>query len=230
MSPVNVRIMRMYEIVLWDWNGTLLDDADYGVSVVNGLLRSRGLPERSREEHARLFDFPVIRYYQRLGFDFEREPFESLSHAFVAAYYDQVHTCQLQPHALEVLKAFRAAGLRQSVLSATRQDFLEEMIKTQGLTPYFDSLLGIDSVHAPGKGPRGYEWLAETGTEPAQVLLIGDTVHDSDVAEEMGIECWLVYGGHHPRERLEATGRRCFRSLEEVGTTLMAGMCERSGS
>jgi len=210
-----------YEVILWDWNGTLLDDAEFGVDIVNGLLRSRGLPERSREEHGRLFDFPVIRYYERLGFDFSHEPFEEISHDFVRSYYDSVHTCPLHRHARQILSSLKAAGFRQVVLSATRQDLLERIIKFQGLATFFDNLLGIDSVHAPGKAGRGCDWLRESGLEPARVLLVGDTVHDSEVADKMGIACWLVSGGHHPDHRLRETKRPLFADLEAVQRTLM---------
>ena len=219
-----------YALILWDWNGTLLDDADFGVSIVNGLLRSRGLPERSREEHARLFDFPVIRYYERLGFDFNREPFEEISHDFVKSYYGSVQQCPLHGGAREVLSALQEAGFRQAVLSATRQDLLEEMITLQGLKPYFECLLGIDSVHAPGKAGRGCDWLAETGMEPARVLLVGDTMHDAEVARKMGIDCWLVTAGHHPEARLAEAGLPLFADLESVRTALLGPALERTGT
>jgi phosphoglycolate phosphatase len=57
--------------------------------------------------------------------------------------------------------------------------------------------------------------------DPARVLLVGDTVHDSEVAGKMGIECWLVEGGHHMEERLRETGRRFFKNLEAVEAELM---------
>jgi phosphoglycolate phosphatase len=219
---------QAYDFIIWDWNGTLLDDAEFGVSVVNGLLRSRGLPERGREEHARLFDFPVIRYYERLGFDFEKEPFEQISHDFVAAYYGRVNACPLHAGAVRILDSVKSAGYRQLVLSATHQDLLEKMIRSHDLDPYFEVLLGIDSVHAPGKSGRGCEWLRESGVDPARVLLIGDTVHDSEVAEEMKVDCWLVTAGHHPADRLETTGRPCFDSLTAVEARL-AGLAVKGG-
>ena len=219
-----------YELILWDWNGTLLDDADFGVAIVNRLLRSRGLPERSREEHGRLFDFPVIRYYERLGFDFSREPFEEISHDFVETYYGSVHECPLHAGTRELLAELQEAGYRQIVLSATRQDLLESIIEGQGLGHFFEELLGIDSVHAPGKAGRGCEWLAAAGLEAARVLLIGDTMHDAEVAAEMGIDCWLVTGGHHPEERLSQAGLPLFPNLQAVRAALLKPRVERTGS
>jgi phosphoglycolate phosphatase len=211
---------QAYTVILWDWNGTLLDDGAYGLSVINSMLRKRGIPEPSREEHGRLFDFPVILYYERLGFDFSKEPFEVISHEFVDTYYAGVSGCVLRKEAVETLGFVRGRGIRQSVLSASRQDHLENFIRNYRLGEYFEELLGIDSVHAPGKSGRGCEWIRESGLDPARVLLIGDTMHDAEVAAEMGIDCWLVEGGHHPRYRLEQTGRPCLAGLREVRDSL----------
>lgn len=211
-----------YDIILWDWNGTLLDDGSYGLEIINGMLRRRGMPEPTRDEHGRLFDFPVIRYYERLGFDFQKEPFEVISQEFVDAYFSDVRSCPLRRGAREVLAGLREKGYRQSVLSASRQDYLEELISHYGLDSFFEELLGIDSVHAPGKSGRGRDWIRESGVDPARVLLVGDTMHDAEVALEMGISCWLVEGGHHPRQRLESTGFPCISDLEHVSTALGA--------
>jgi phosphoglycolate phosphatase len=205
-----------YEVILWDWNGTLLDDGLYGLSVINGMLRKRGLREPTREEHGRLFDFPVQRYYERLGFDFTREPFEVISTEFVDTYYSGVNACSLREGTIETLESIRDLDIRQCVLSASRQDHLERFIQYYRLEEFFDELLGIDSIHAPGKTARGCEWIRESGLDPARVLLIGDTMHDAEVAAEMEIECWLLEGGHHPRNRLEETGCRCLSNLAEV--------------
>ena len=211
-----------YDLIVWDWNGTLLDDTDFALHIINGMLERRGLPVRDRLGHGRIFDFPVVHYYQRLGFDFTREPFEQLSLEFVAAYYAGVGQCALRSGTKEALGLLSGVGLRQIVLSASRQDLLETMIAAQGLTPYFEQLLGIDSVHAPGKMERGREWMRDSRLDPARVLLLGDTVHDAEVAEAMGVSCWLLTGGHHPQDRLEATGCRCFSDLGAVAEALLA--------
>ena len=208
------------EMLLWDWNGTLLDDGEYGVGIINAMLRRRGLPEREREEHARIFDFPVRRYYERLGFDFVREPFEVLSHEFVKTYYAGVDACPLRTGAEALLRLCQSNGLRQWVLSATHETYLMELVHRAGVRSYFEDLLGIDSVHAPGKVDRGLRFLEEGKLDPAKVLLIGDTVHDAEVAEAMGIRCWLLEGGHHDPERLRATERPIFSSLGEIQKAL----------
>lgn len=208
------------QTILWDWNGTLFDDGDFGVHIVNSMLRKRQLPELDRDGHARIFDFPVERYYERLGFDFTAESFEQLSHEFVATYYAGVHRCKARPHAREALQTAQDAGLAQFVLSATHQDFLQRLVEQTRFADFFDGLLGIDSVHAPGKIDRGCQWIAETGQFPSTVLLIGDTVHDAEVADAMGIPCWLVEGGHHPLHRLQSTNLPVFPDLAAISEAL----------
>ncbi len=202
-----------YDVILWDWNGTLLDDADYGMRIINDMLVARGKPARTRDDYARLFDFPVIRFYERVGFNFEEEPFEVTSSEFIERYYDAVYECPLQRGCLELLDHLRQGGIRQLVLSASRQDHLEQLVNHFGLQGYFEALLGIDTIHATGKVQRGVDWIRQSGLDASRVLLIGDTVHDAEVADQMGIDCWLVFGGHNPEDRLRRTGKPCFHDL-----------------
>ncbi len=215
-----------YDVILWDWNGTLLDDGAYGIGIINAMLRRRGMREPSPEEHGRLFDFPVRSYYERLGFDFAREAFEIVSQEFVDNYLGAVTSCRLREGAPDTLSALQRAGYRQSVLSASRQDNLEWQVAHYGLGGIFEELLGIDSVHAPGKTGRGIDWIRESGINPERVLLIGDTMHDAEVATGMGIDCWLMEGGHHPLERLAGTGRPCFAELADIRERLLNNVSE----
>lgn len=209
-----------YRIILWDWNGTLLDDGAYGLNVINGMLGERGLRQPDSDEHRRIFDFPVRTYYERLGFDFNAEPFEVISEGFVRRFLDNVHSCPLHPDAHLALGIARALGLGQVILSASHEEHLQMLIEHHQLGGYFDELLAIRSIHAPGKTARGLQWLAAQTVPPAQMLLIGDTVHDSEVAAAMGIDCWLVEIGHHAPERLHSTGRLCFENLAAVANKL----------
>jgi phosphoglycolate phosphatase len=221
--PGNVAPMETsgYRTILWDWNGTLLDDGAYGLEVINGMLRDRGLRQPDADEHRRLFDFPVRSYYERLGFDFAAEPFEQVSEGFVRRFLANVLSCPLHTGARQVLEVARSKGIGQSILSASHEEHLRMLIEHHGLGGYFDELLAIRSIHAPGKTERGLAWLATQPHAAETILLIGDTVHDAEVAEAMGIDCWLVECGHHAPERVRATGRPCFADLQQVRERLM---------
>jgi len=212
-----------YRHIIWDWNGTLLDDLDYSLGVMNAILRPRGLPELDRARYHALFDFPVRDYYERLGFDAARDPFEKLSHEFITGYDAHRLDCALHADTRRILAAVQAAGLTQSILSAYRHDTLVEIVAHFGLTPYFSALSGLADNFAHSKVELGRAQLARLGLPPKDVLLIGDTLHDLDVAREIGVDCVLVAAGHHPADRLRPRHDRVLDSLAELPDLLGLG-------
>ncbi len=208
--------MTKYAHIIWDFNGTLMDDAPLCLNVMNGMLVEGGLPPMTAERYAEIFDFPVSVYYQRAGWDLEKTPFEPLSDAFMAGYHAKKLTCQLRPGAVETLRRNQQAGLPQSVISAAQQSMVRELVDHYGIGEYFVSVRGLDNHHAAGKVAIGVQWVEELGIDPKTILMVGDTVHDYEVAQAMGVDCVLVYSGHHARARLAATGAPVVDRLDEI--------------
>lgn len=212
---------RVIEHLLWDWNGTLLDDVDHCVSVVNAMLGKEGLPGLSRDDYQAHFDFPVINYYRRVGFSTTPDSFARLSESFVNAFNAGVGRCRVHTGALECVRAWHARGGRQAVLSASRQDYLEHLVSQFGLADYFEALGGIGDIYAAGKIERGHGMLDQLQWDPNKTLLIGDTRHDFDVAQALDVHCLLVASGHQSEARLRKTGAEVVRELsaEQLGKT-----------
>ena len=115
--------MMKIEQVLWDWNGTLLDDLEYSIQVRNNIFPAFHLPTLSGvEEYHRQFTFPVRLYYQRAGVT--DEIFDDVAHAWMAEYERRMDTIPLHGDAVETVERFRRAGLGQTVLSASEQTLL----------------------------------------------------------------------------------------------------------
>lgn len=205
-----------YRHIIWDWNGTLLDDVALSIDIMNGLLRQRGLPLLDRERYHRVFDFPVKTYYERVGFDFARDSFEQLSIDFISAYDARRWECALHVGAEELVRTTAAAGISQSILSAYRQETLEEIVAHFGLTSLFVRRLGLDNIYAHSKTELGRAWVRELGVPGQEILLIGDTLHDHAVAQELGVDCVLVAQGHHSAARLRNATERVLPDLAAV--------------
>ena len=195
--------MQKYTHVLWDFNGTLLDDVEASIESANALLERHGLPRiGSTEEYRRLFGFPIIDYYRRLGFDFERDSYADLAVEWVAYYLKYSALSTLYPDVLEGLERVRATGFSQLVLSATERGMLERQILDLGIHSCFDGLLGMENIHAYSKEEIALRWREKH--PDARILLIGDTDHDADVARAIGADCVLLSCGHQSVERLAA--------------------------
>lgn len=205
-----------YKHILWDWNGTLLDDLDLCLKTINQLLADRQLPEVSRERYREIFGFPVIDYYLTLGFDFSREPWEEVSTEFITAYEAGRPTCKLMPGASSTLQRLAESGISQSILSASKISYLDRAIKDYDLQDYFIGLAGLEDHHAGGKTEAGIRHLEKFQLDPAAALMIGDTLHDAETARVLGVDCILIPRGHQNADRLKQAGVPLVESLLDL--------------
>jgi phosphoglycolate phosphatase len=208
--------MHTYRHIIWDWNGTLVDDIDCVVGTMAAMLARRSLPPLTLERYREVFEFPVRIYYEAVGLDLTAEPFESLAAEWMAGFLERWPAAVLRTGALDTLERVRSAGITQSVLSAAERSQLEEQTAHFGVAGHFTALVGIDNHHAEGKIGHGLRWLEESALAPEQVLLVGDTTHDVEVGAALGCDVVLVAGGHQSRRRLEATGAPVVDSLAAV--------------
>jgi len=205
-----------YKHVIWDWNGTLLDDRWLCVEGINQGLLKRGLPIISEKTYRKVFTFPVENYYKKLGFNFEKEPFEIAGDEFVAYYGKCFSKATLHKDVRYVLNKFYSLNITQSVLSAGKHDFLLQWVTNHNLKKYFLKIIGINNQYAKGKTEQGLSLIKDLPYDEEDVILIGDTIHDSEVAERMKINCFLIDHGHVSNERLKSTGRKVFSNLKDI--------------
>ncbi len=206
-----------YKHIIWDWNGTLLDDVWLCVEIINAMLAKRNLAPVSRDGYREAFTFPVQDYYQKLGFDFEREPFETISTEFISQYEDRRSECSLMHAAPETLATVSQLGLTQSVLSASKKSYLKQALEEYGLSRTFMTVDGLDNHHATSKVEQGKNFIAYSNLLQSQILLVGDTIHDAEVASAIGTDCCLIPNGHQSRKRLATCGVPLIGSLSVLG-------------
>lgn len=208
--------LKRYTHIIWDWNGTLLDDAWLCVDVMNGMLNERGLPLKTVDEYRELFDFPVKDYYEKLGYDFDKESFDIVGMEFIVRYNQRHFEARLHPEATMILNQFKAAGLSQNILSAREHNELLAETRKLDVNHYFEKIRGLDDHYAHGKVDLGIQLISELHIPKQEVLFIGDTRHDAEVAREMGIDCILITHGHHSETRLLELDVPVIRSLSEL--------------
>jgi phosphoglycolate phosphatase len=211
-----------YSHILWDWNGTLLDDTEWCMACINAMLARRGMRVLSNiEEYRSVFTFPVEDYYRRVGFDFAAEPFAALAEEYIALYHGDMSRLRLFPGVHATLRALRERGLRQSILSASRIDNLRRQIGLFNVAPYFDRILGISDIYARGKEEIAARYLREAGILGAAALVIGDTRHDAHVAAALGADCILMLSGHQNASAFAGLNVRLAETLADVPALIM---------
>jgi phosphoglycolate phosphatase len=206
--------------VVWDWNGTLLDDLACSVGVANRLLAEFGLPTMSdAAQYRSRFRFPIVDYYADLGFDTSPGGnFTAAAQRYVELYRAASAACGLHADAEETLSALHAAGVRQVVISASQQSHLDDQMAPFGLHRWVDSAHGLDDIYAASKERLARRWIADEGVDPARVLFVGDSEHDFEIADAVGAACALVGHGHHAPEHLSTLGVPVLDGLQGVLT------------
>lgn len=205
-----------YNTVIWDWNGTLLDDVDISIASTQALLAERGLPLLTKEHYKEVFGFPVRNYYATIGFDFSKEPFEIPANQYMDNYRTLSSQAKLNSEAIETMKKLKEAGCRQYILSAMEGNLLREMTTATGITQYLDGTFGIENDYADSKAHIGKRMVMHLNLDPRYCLMVGDTQHDAEVAKECGFDCLLYSGGHFSKTRLEALRVPVIDSLKDV--------------
>jgi len=194
----------------------LLDDAWLCVEILNRMQVRRGMETTTLARYQMDFDFPVVNYYLKLGFDFNKESFDDIAREYIRDYESQQFRCSLREGVADVIKALKARGFSQSVLSASQKSSLIEALKIFGLKDFFENIAGLDDYYAHSKMDVGKKLLKNLSAGGKEILLIGDTTHDYEVACELGIDCLLLPAGHQSKERLVATGAKVCDNLNEA--------------
>lgn len=193
-----------YKHVIWDWNGTLLNDVDFCRRIINRILDENNLPVLSSKKYREIFTFPVQNYYQAAGLDFSKISFEVLGKDFIDEYEEKKLSCSLFENAVDVLSSIHKKGIGQSVLSAYLHDNLVSILDHYNLTKYFDNIIGLDNIYAGSKTHLGLSLVEQLKLPKEQLLFIGDTLHDAEVAQAMGVHSILIANGHQVKKKLIA--------------------------
>ena len=195
----------IYDCVIWDWNGTLIDDMGVSLGAVNRILADRAMPPINEADYYEYIDTPISRFYERL-FDLEKTDVTQLLREFNVNYDALLDGSEVRERTRRALDAVAGAGVKQIVLSAFEQGKLSRMLREYGVDGYFAAVLGADNIHCGDKTDRAREYFAAEGLSPERAVVIGDTLHDAAVAKAVGCACVLVRGGHQGGRELEASG------------------------
>jgi len=155
-------------------------------------------------------------YYAKAGLDLKKYSFEELGKEWMDEYESRRLEGKLFPKAEEVLQIINSNGIEQSILSAYKHDTLLELVNHFNLYHYFTHLTGLDHIYATSKLDLGKDLMKKLNHLNSNVLLVGDTVHDFEVAQAMNAGCILVADGHQRKEKLIECGAGVFDNLENV--------------
>lgn len=213
--------MSDFKYIVFDWNGTLIDDLQMNLDIEDFLLSERNLPHPlSKEFYLENFGFPIKDFYALCGFDFQKESYFDIAEEYRAEYKKRMDDTRLFDDVVSTLENLKRSGYKLLIVSATEQNVLISQVENYGISEYFEKVIGIENNLGKSKVQAALDWFGQQDINSENVLFVGDTVHDSETAKAIGCECFLIPRGHNSRQRLEKTGAQIFSSLEEISERL----------
>lgn len=204
------------KVILWDWNGTLLNDTPVTADIFNMLRIECGYAPISVERYRELYRHPIREMYEDAGIDLSRHTFEWLADRWSDIYRTYHSPPTLHDDALPVLRAFQERGTRQAILSALPHHILEHSVQTHAISHFFETIHGAKDALGHGKIEMGKEVAKNLGVAGNEITIIGDSTHDAEVAQELGAHCFLVPRGAESENRLLQAGFPICATLLDV--------------
>ncbi len=211
----------MISCVIWDWNGTLLDDVDVSIEAMNRVLERYGLERLNKERYREIFRFPVRDYYELAGFDFGKVDFEKPAMEFIEEYYSLVGAARLSHGALEAVTRLSESSIRQVILSASERESLIGQVRRLGIDGRFTDILGINNHFAASKAELAVKWISDNNLDKNNTVFIGDTTHDFETASAAGCPCVLVSRGHQSADALRDVSTNIARDITEAAQMVL---------
>ena len=192
----------MVKHVIWDWNGTLLDDVGLCVDILNQVLNCNQKPSLSVEKYRELFFFPVAEFYKGLGLPYQGPEYDELATNYIASYRKRFIECNLHNGALCTLNYLSSIGVSQSILTAGMQADIENFAFHYKVSEYMNLIDGANNSYAMGKLDRIDLHFQKLQLDPHEVILVGDTLHDWQTSQLINCKAYLFNKGHINEKRL----------------------------
>jgi len=195
-----------YEDIIFDWNGTLLNDVDVMLKAEQEQFKNYGINPLNAKERAKIFSHPIENYYKNVGFDLSKTSFKQLSIEFMEIYEKlSFKNAQLFEGTIELLDILKNKNKNLYILSAASEKHLQAIVDVKGISSYFKAIYGLHDHEAKTKIPRALE-LKDDFSElknSTSLLMVGDTDHDYEVAQAIGADSIIIAQGHQAHDKLK---------------------------
>lgn len=209
-----------YKNILWDWNGTILNDTPVAFEATNILLKKYRYPTITLEYYRDNVDTPIVNFYSKI-FDLKKHSMEMLDNEWCVLYNELSYKIGLHNGVENILDIFKNQNCKQVVLSAFRTDAILKYADKFGVEHYFENILGTDNIVMESKTLRGKKYMQENSFAPENTLYIGDTVHDYETAAALGTDCVLLSCGQQSPKLLHQCGATVCDSFEKLKNNLL---------
>lgn len=193
---------RRYDLIVFDWDGTLFDSTALIVRAIQAACRDLGAPVPSDEAAAHVIGLGLQDALQHAVPDLPVDLYPELGRRYRQHYFASHDQVTLFAGVPELLAGLRERNHWLAVATGKNRHGLNEALRISGLAGSFDATRTADETRSKPHPQMLQELMREFGTDPERTLMIGDTTHDLQLAANAGTDAVAVAYGAHPPEQL----------------------------
>jgi len=197
-------MQKRFELLVFDWDGTLMDSAGAIIASIQASCSDLGLPVPARERAAHVIGLGLKDALSYAVPELPPSDYGKLSERYRHHYLARDPDIELFPGMREMLLALKAEGHVLAVATGKSRVGLNRVLEATQLKQYFDASRCADETHSKPHPAMLQELMQELCIAPEATLMIGDTGHDLQMALSAGVVALAVSYGAHPRESLTA--------------------------
>ena len=201
MSSSSLR-PRRYDLIVFDWDGTLFDSTALIVRAIQAACRDLGAPVPSDEAAAHVIGLGLQDALQHAVPDLPVDLYPELGRRYRQHYFASHDQVTLFAGVPELLAGLRERNHWLAVATGKNRHGLDEALRISALGGLFDATRTADETRSKPHPQMLQELMREFGTDPERTLMIGDTTHDLQLAANAGTDAVAVAYGAHPPEQL----------------------------
>lgn len=195
---------KKFELLVFDWDGTLLDSAGAIVGAIKAACRDLDLPEPPDERARHVIGLGLGEALRHAVPDLPEHRYPQMVDRYRYHYLSRDHELQLFDGVAELIVELAAAGFLLAVATGKSRPGLDRALKTSGLGAYFQASRCADECFSKPHPQMLEELMAEFSVPRERTLMIGDTTHDLQMAKNAGVAGLAVAYGAHPAAALDA--------------------------
>ena len=200
--------------IIWDFNGTVLDDVEMAVAAVNDMLDSRGLEKTNIDVYKDTLTMPLTEYYKTVGI--YCNDIAGLSLEFRACCDKHAEIAKIADGVREVIDVAKNAGITNVLMSSLYHPHLLAEVEKYGISDMFDEVIGLPDRNLGSKKSNALAYLGRQGIDAKNVLFIGDLISDAQMAQEIGAKAVLISNGHMSFDRCKAQTENTYDNIKEI--------------
>jgi phosphoglycolate phosphatase len=194
-----------YSLIVFDWDGTLIDSAGTIVECIQGAARDMGLEVPGREQASHVIGLGLQDSLRHAVPGLAPERYLEFADHYRRHFLARQDSMLLFAGIRELLEGLHRSRALAIATGKSRRG-LDRALEAEGLRRYFSASRCADETHPKPHPAMLLEIIEELKAEPARTLMIGDTSHDLDMAKAAGVDALAVAYGAHPEHGLRACG------------------------